>query len=159
MTVKYKKILYPLFGVFLCLSLCSCFRPNNISSQIPSQYVEAVMAYKNTLKDPTSMRIYGDVLVLSMTEEDVSSISIVCDGKNSYGGYGGKTTVEIMLILDSAPFWLTEDSKDFKDIRHIYDVYNNLSEEKKKEYDTQMKFEVISGAELAQKIGAEYYSD
>lgn len=159
MIKKYKRIFLLLLTFFLCFCLYSCSSMNNTSTKIPVQYIEAVEAYKNALKDPTSMRIYGDVLVLSMVGEDVSSISIVCDGKNSYGSYGGKETIEIMLVLNSEPFWLTEESKDFKDIRRIYNIYNNLSEDKKKEYDAQIKFEVISGLELAQKIGAEYYNN
>ena len=158
-------LIFALISVFV-FSSCSS------TSSIPERYVEAVMGYKNSLKDPTSMRIYGDVLVQSMVDpetEEVTGtfISIFCDAKNSYGGYGGKSEILIVMAPSEDPAYIDEDSS----IRGFYEVYEGVKQyvetgntaneqidlNEVNEILNSVTFEILSGEQMANAVGAEYF--
>ena len=155
-----KKAVYLILTIILMFALPSC----NSTSDIPERYIEAITEYKNNLKDPTSMRIYGNIIVATFTSDETKVISVICDAQNSYGGYGGKDTVEIVLMPEDDPVFFNSDSDYFFDIRKLYDLREDtdetsgISEEAKEELDAILTFEVISGEDVAKTVGAEYFS-
>lgn len=161
-----------IFALILVFVFSSC----SSASSIPERYVEAVMGYKNSLKDPTSMRIYGDVLVQSMVDpetEEVTGtfISIFCDAKNSYGGYGGKSEILIVMAPSEDPAYIDEDSSSYLDIRGFYEVYEEVKQyietgntangqidlNEANEILNSVTFEILSGEQMANAVGAEYF--
>ncbi len=144
-------LIFALISVFL-FSSCSS------TSSIPERYVEAVLIYKNSLKDPSSMRIYGDIVVASIAEQDGQLISIICDAKNSYGGYSGKKEIEILLSTEFDPLFFDEDSEYFIGIRDTYEmVMEQTDEEIIEQMNNLMTFELYRGEDMAKAIGAEYF--
>lgn len=157
---RIKGLLFYLIILVFTLGLVAC---KENAKPIPQHYIDAITEYKNNLKDPTSMRIYGNILVANFTEDGSCIISMVCDAKNSYGGYGGKDTVEVALFPELDTLFFDSESQYFFDIRSTYEEQERLTElgrvssEKQAELDSSITFEMISGEEVAKAIGAEYF--
>lgn len=125
-------------------------KPKNI--EIPERYLEAIEGYKNSLKDPASMRIYGDILVIQMEDTDDSvAISVVCDAKNGFGGYTGKEDIVIYLVKDLDPVYANESSQYYIDFR---DGYEKLSKTDPRE---GISFEIFDGEAVAELLNVSYY--
>lgn len=167
-----KKLVLGVVAAMLFI-LCAC---NNTSApEIPERYIEAISTVKNDLKDPTSMRVYGDVLVGSQLDSStlestgVIFISIVYDGKNSFGSYGGKSEALIVLSPDDDPMYVNDDSSQFISVRDLYESYEGLAQmmeageianeriEEVQELLNSFSFEVLDGEAVAKAIDAEYF--
>lgn len=157
--MKRLVIICIVFLLSLNISACEAKKPD-----VPERYVEVITEYKSNLKDPTSMRIYGDIIVAKFTSDGTIVLSMICDAKNSYGGYGGKDTVEIALMPENDPIFLDSDSEYYFDIRRIYDMQEKtdetygISEEAREELDKILTFEVIKGEDVASIVDVEYFS-
>lgn len=151
-----KKALCLISAIVIMFGLPSC----NSTSDIPERYIEAITEFKNNLKDPASMRIYGNIIVATMASDETKIISLIYDAKNGYGAYGGKDTIDIFLIPEDDPTFIDSDSDYFVDLRDVYDTYEyvSTSEEAKKELDEILTFEIIDGEDVAKLVGAEYFS-
>lgn len=141
--------------ILFVLVLSSC---SSSASNIPERYIEAVLTYKSSLKDPSSLRIYGDMIVYTPTEAEGHIISIICDAKNSYGGYSGKEEVLILLTPEDDPAFIKETSEYYIDIRSSYEIISEITDEEILETMNNIAtFEMYSGEELAKEISAEYF--
>ena len=147
------KLVCILTMIILLMGLSSC------AGKVPSEYIDAINVYKNDLKDPASMRIYGDIIVENFAN-DSQVISMRCDAKNGYGAYNGKHTIEIMIAPGMDTVYWDSDSSNFLDIANIYETLESLSAEGKKAVlkDSEITFDVVSGKEVAKILGAEYLS-
>ena len=104
---KIKKAIIVLISMAMCIvGLTSCK-----GEKIPQNYIDAITEYKSNLKDPASLRIYGNVLVANLKDSENYIISMVCDAKNSYGGYGGinnkdcsRTLAHFQYLAESSAF-------------------------------------------------------
>ena len=114
---------------------------------------------KDTMKDPTSFRIYGDVLfvVFNAPDKSTSTTYVTCltgDAKNSYGAYAGKTKFEVMH-LGGESFWFSEDSSSFLGLSDTINA-KNLTDEQWA--DQGFTWYVFSGERIAELINCEYVS-
>ena len=110
---KIKKAIIVLISMAMCIvGLTSCK-----GEKIPQNYIDAITEYKSNLKDPASLRIYGNVLVANLKDSENYIISMVCKAKNSYGGYGGKDTIEIMISSETDATFVDSESEYFLNIR------------------------------------------
>lgn len=172
-----KRFLQNILSIFLIFSLGACSANTNEvaaprdspEEKISQRYVEAVEVLKNDLKDPTSMRIYGDILVVDIKETQSTMLSIVYDSKNSYGGYPGKSKANILLSPDVNPSYVEEDSEFFIDLRELYNSQEELLRnvesgkyQKTEEIEELLEsttFETISGEQMAKELAIEYYKN
>ena len=72
----------------------------------PFQACKELMGY---MKDPSSFRIYGNVVLVDMSGstddgERAYFTVISCDAKNSWGAYNGKTLYEAMFFSEKVYF-------------------------------------------------------
>ena len=159
--MKKKLISILLLSVLLIFLLCSCASTGTVDEvpNVPERYVEGILEYKNSLKDPASMRVYGDVVVAHFVETDTYVISIVCDAKNSFGAYSGKKNIEIIMSTDLDPFFVDNESDYYLSIRETYENYDEITDEDLlANLDSQIEFELYSGEDIAELIEAEYFS-
>ncbi len=160
---RFSKIILAIFLIFLA----GCSIDND--EDIFQRYVEATQILKNDLKDPTSMRIYGDILVVDIKDTKGIMLSIIYDSKNSYGAYPGKSQANILLSPDEDPSYVGEGSEHFVDLRYLYEKqeeFRNMVDTGKYEITEEMKeslnsvtFEIISGEQMAKELGVEYYKN
>ncbi len=143
----------------------------NGTPDIDERDLEIISEYKNNLKDPTSMRLYGDVLKMSLAEEGTVSFMFVCDAKNSYGGYGGKEKILAITSDDSDVFFMNEDDDDFLDLGDFKEASDTMVKsyedgefdddaEKKSEVESLIEnttFSEISGEEVCEALDIEYF--
>ena len=156
---KIKKAIIVLISMAMCIvGLTSCK-----GEKIPQNYIDAITEYKSNLKDPASLRIYGNVLVANLKDSENYIISMICDAKNSYGGYGGKDTIEIMISSETDATFVDSESEYFLNIREVYEEWERLSElgqissEEQAELDDGIVFETFDGEAVAKEVGAEYF--
>lgn len=140
-----------LMGIVLLAGLSSC------GNKIEERYIEAIEVCKNGLKDPASLRIYGDVLVVTFDNE-AELICMTCDAKNGYGAYGGRKEIEIMVAAGVDTAYWSSDSESFLDARSLYEETLNLSKKAQEELSKKgtITFKEISGKAVAKAINAEY---
>lgn len=73
-------------------------------NKMPEEYMDGIRYLKNSLKDPASMVIYGDIYVVDSTEKDSQDktilIGIRYNAHNAYGAMGGMDTGTI-INMDS----------------------------------------------------------
>lgn len=166
--VNRKVVIGIVAGLIVCILLGIQIVGTIVNPPIPSRYLEVIQEYKSHLKDPSSMRIYGDVVACSFVEDGSTMISVIYDAKNGFGGYTGKSDVLISLMPDADPIFIQEDgslSDYYMDIRALYDAFSDI-EELKKDLPEEVldgieeapfDFAVYDGAAVAKAIGAEYY--
>lgn len=167
--MNYSKLQIRILLICLMLMFSGCYNNN---STISAQYINAVQAFKTTLKDPASLRIYGDAVVMTAMDGELKILSLEYDAKNSYGGYTGRSFVNIHIgDGDDELLFIDEDDKHYIDVRDIIQTTQNVSEmlddpsldtEKRDQLQKQLDLletesEIISGKALANKVGAEYY--
>lgn len=140
------------------------------AEEIPQRYIEAITVLKDDLKDPTSMRIYGDIVAVTFVDTNQTAISVIYDAKNSYGAYSGKSTAEIFLSQTIDPFYVTNDSDYFIDIRSVADDMetmatrlenDNLSDSERENIEfaiSKTTIEILSGETVASMLDVEYYA-
>ena len=165
-------------GVLICVLIGILIVGKISGPQIPSRYLEVIKEYKSHLKDPSSMRIYGDIIVANFNLDDGDTstlISVVCDAKNSYGAYSGKSDTLIMFSTDTDPVFIEEGGELdelYIDVRSLYDSFaeiDRLKEDTRKtlgekadevlgeETERPFTFEKFDGKAVAKALGAEYY--
>lgn len=165
-----KKFVYAIFCFFTLISLTACNSDNSTAYddlKIPERYIEAVEGIKNDLKDPTSMRIYGDIVVANLEEKNATVISVVYDAKNAYGAFSGKTITNIYLTPDNDPAYVSEENAEYYiDIRELYNKQSKYTEEELSEMrengtlSATVNYEIFSGEEMAKALdNVEYYKN
>lgn len=166
-----KKIICILMALALIMGFSAC-QNNTLNSQenssqessIPDEYIEFIKEFKDNLKDPSSMMLYGDVIVFHPEDYETISktISFEYNAKNGFGGYVGKDFVEIIISSEDKPLFITSDS--LEDFGLSIDK-NSYTTTKKNYYgyleesNTEMleHYEVYDGEEVAKILGVEYY--
>lgn len=119
--------------------------------------IMACSKLKKYFKDPTSIRIFDDILLTVLPGEKVNYIiSVYCDGKNSLGYYPGSDDVEIYYSSSRDIDIASKDSNFFANTRSLYNSIGNLTEENQKELETDIIFRLYSGEAVASIIGCEY---
>lgn len=160
--MKMKRLWIIISALFLILCSCTGCQNPNAGENIPQRYIEAIKLVKNDLKDPTSMRIYGDIVVLKIDESNLMVISVIYDAKNGYGAYTGKSTAEIVLSPEADPAYVTDDSDQFNDIRAMAESYENMIDSEKEQFEaaggSKMEVEVLSGETIASLLDVEFYA-
>jgi len=151
-----KKILAIIISL-LMLTACSNNSESLNLTEHEQQAVEAVSYYKSILKDPCSLRIFGDIHLLKSNSNGNSFMLVFADAKNSYGGYGGKEPIEITCIyadeIIKENTFIARDSK--------MEGYNNIADnisEYTKYADGKMPltYYKVDGEKVAKAIGAEF---
>ena len=160
-----KKIICILMALVLVMGFSAC---SNTKSDIPIEYIEAIKGFKGNLKDPSSMMIYGDIIV---NKENATSIAFEYNAKNGYGAYGGKEVVEIFLSEYSDPIYMDQEDFEEKGTTNSIEIYNLIQRVKELSAQTDYRaddaqeilshydnvFEVYDGEEVAKILGVEYY--
>lgn len=123
----------------------------NSKPDIPEEILGGLEYYQDCLKDPKSLRIYGDVIV--WTYDGSPIISLKCDAKNSYGAYSGAETVEI-FYFNGNYFHISGD-----EIIGFADLWYKAQEgtaNKRQTEEVEKYYTCYSGADVAEMLGCEY---
>ena len=140
-----------LFSAILALTLTLAMTACSSTPEIPEDILGGLEYYQDCLKDPKSLRIYGDVIV--WTVDGNPSISLKCDAKNSYGAYNGAETVEI-FDMDGSYFHISgEDVIGFADL--WYKAQKGTANKRQTE-EVEKYYTCYSGADVAELLGCEY---
>lgn len=93
---KIKAIIFGLVAGIIIVGITIGVISNSNRSEMPDEYLNGIRYLRNSMKDPTSFVIYGDVFVLDRENEDMTSagfgsinIGIKYNANNSYGALGG----------------------------------------------------------------------
>lgn len=126
---------------------------------LPCSPVKCAEYLKKSMKDPSSFRIYGEVLFVEFSEEITQKsflTALLGDAKNGFGAYNGKNQYEVFALADTGEMlFMSEDSEHFMD---LYNDYFNASEEQLEIFTSGgLKFIVFDGQTIADAIGCEYF--
>lgn len=118
-----------------------------------SPVISVVKTYSEKLKDPKSMRLYGDILWAPYTSTGNEDPFCICsfkyDAKNSWGGYSGAKTIEIYITDDDIAYYDKEDSI-FLNLLADQDVRDILTK------TITFQPEIFSTECICDKLGLEY---
>lgn len=148
-----RKIISIVLLMFTIFALVACGAPPPTKQEIDC--IESVKIIQDDLKDPTSMRIYGDIAELKSTlNTTVQKIyCITYDAKNGYGAYNGRTKAELYVSKDEPyVFYVTDDSG-------LFIGYEKLIVEAKSDTmadTTAFELTIISGEKVAEILGVEF---
>lgn len=155
-----RKIMSLFIAIILIVSLSACGTksPEPLpeepeAPQIDQSYVDAVKYFQGTLKDPASLRIYGDICGVISNQIPGYSLSICYSAKNAFGGYVGRKQADIIAGTDGSFLVRYENDDDYINILMIYEtaLAGNLPD------GWTAETFIVSGADMAQIIGCEYY--
>lgn len=125
-------------------------------SEMNKQYIEIAQWYKDNLREPESLKIYGDIVVMEYdggaNAEGSTVLSLKCDAKNGYGAYSGSDIVEIWLFPTGDMAAIDSDDSYFLDIRKSLKDQGKLDLSK----NTSLNFITISGEAMAKILNVEY---
>lgn len=115
----------------------------------PFQVCKQLMSY---MKDPSSFRIYGDVIFADMSNTadtwETAYVTVIdCDAKNGFGAYDGKSIYEA-VALDGVVYFVTEDDEEYIDPVQLISPPDFL--------EGKMFSHTFSGKRIAELIGCEY---
>ena len=143
-----KKLFSAILALTLTLALTSCGKS---ATEIPEEILGGLEYYQDCLKDPKSLRIYGDVIVWTLDGDPC--ISVECDAKNSYGAYNGAETVEI-FCRDGDYFHVSgNEIIGFADL--WYKAQNGTANQRQTE-EVEKSYAAYSGSDVAELLGCEY---
>lgn len=168
-----------LISSLLCLVLLiGCTGCSSSKSGLSSDHLKIIQEHIDTLENPKTARICGDVLVHKVKSKNTIITSIMVDSKNNQGVY---TNPQEYLFSDySGEFINIEDDMGFDgQLRLLYQVsqayqaaQNNTFEETKcdvsKDFVLQLKsvvengmikdseFEIVSGKDVAHDLHIDY---
>lgn len=119
----------------------------------PFQACKELMGH---MKDPSSFRIYGNVVLVDMTGTSSDGgrayfTVIDCDAKNGWGAYNGKSFYEAMFFSDKI-YFVSEDDEKYID----FSLLINPPEGFENPYKDKMVVYTFSGKRIAELIGCEY---
>lgn len=125
---------------------------------LPCSPVKCAEYLKKHMKDPSSFRIYGDVIFITFSAEagEYYLTAVVCDAKNGYGAYNGKSSYEIMATPEDENIvaW-SEDDSYFLD---MYDRICSATEDQAQLYaDHGITYAIFDGKRIAEYIDCEYF--
>lgn len=148
-----RKIISIVLLMFTIFALAACGAPPPTKQEIDC--IESVKIIQDDLKDPTSMRIYGNISELKPLV-DISAKTIYCityDAKNGYGAYNGRTQSEL-YVCDTEPyiFYVTDDSEWFFGLEDLIVNGENDMLNGTNTYDLT----IISGEKIAEILGVEF---
>lgn len=126
---------------------------------LPFSPAEACKALKDNMKDPSSFRIYGDVILVHFKDPDSKSelyiTCVECDGKNSYGAYAGKSAYEIICAPDGTVAQISDEEDDgFWGLASKY--YSGAITEAEYQ-DRGFYFCMVNGEKISEIINCEFY--
>lgn len=115
----------------------------------PFQVCKQLMSY---MKDPSSFRIYGNVIFADMSNTadtwETAYVTVInCDAKNGFGAYDGKSVYEA-VALDGVVYFVTEDDEEYIDPVQLISPPDFL--------EGKMFSHTFSGKRIAELIGCEY---
>ena len=115
----------------------------------PFQVCKQLMSY---MKDPSSFRIYGNVIFADMSNTadtwETAYVTVInCDAKNGFGAYDGKSVYEA-VALDGVVYFVTEDDEEYIDPVQLINPPDFL--------EGKMFSHTFSGKRIAELIGCEY---
>lgn len=143
-----KKIITILLVIMMMVALVGC----GDDPKIEQKYVDAVKYLQNTMKDPPSFRIYGDIYGVSSDSINGYALSVRYSAKNSYGGYTGAKDADIIAGNDGSFIAYFENDSDYINIRMIYE--NTLAGRTPNGWTVETF--IIPGQDMAKVIGCEY---
>lgn len=123
-------------------------------SELPA--VEVCADIKSRMKDPSSFRLYGDVVWIYFSDSDFYTACIECDAKNGFGAYSGVTGYE-SYWSESDGFWgiVSDDNDSFVGIyKTIMDGVTIDTETLWAEKG--ISYIIIPGKAVAAALGCEY---
>lgn len=119
--------------------------------------MQACDSLRSFLKDPTSLRLYSDVLCIRHERENKNVrylYQIIFDGKNAYGAYAGATSwLCVAQPAEGGIYYLAPEDQGYMDLSSY--VLNHTEEELKAEGVTYFLF---SGKRIAEVIECDYSS-
>lgn len=149
--MNFRKLLALCYCLLLLMTISCSSKP-----QVPQECIDAVKLVQDDLKDPASLRIYGDILVVKFAKESSGTLySLEYDAKNSYGAYSGKTVAEINMTPEGNLCLTGDHIMDWRSVEEIFAALT--SDEKIEEVSNMATFSWISGKDVAQVLGCDYY--
>lgn len=155
--------LFFVFLIFIALIFSGCSVSN-----ISDREFEGIRALQGALKDPSTMRIYGDILGAEMEVDGEKCVvlSIEYDGKNEMGAYNGSSYAEVFLYEDEKPSICVDGDDGYMDLRNFYEIFSTVKEkqdeglfsgsERVEDFLDHTQFYWISGKDVSKALDVEY---
>lgn len=123
-------------------------------SELIQPVCEAIKAFSLKLKDPQSIRLYGEILwapgtASSETADPLDYCSFVYDAKNSWGAYAESEVIEIVIKGETVGYFRKDDSAFLNAL---------LDEGVRKQLEERVIFhpEIFSAEGVCKELGIEF---
>lgn len=139
-----KKFIAFCLATIMVFCLCAC---SNVSAMTDTERA-SFQCFINSVKDPTSIILYGDILVIENTQG--TTLQFHYNAKNGFGAYVGNTIGQIHNVSGDI-LCCNEDSRYFVDISWVTEPSGAQIAEA-----NNLTVRTISGEDVAEEFGLQW---